>query len=624
MRTIRRSVFYLAALASLALAACGSASPTSAPELPTSPPPAPTEAMMMSNVPLPEVDPSAVSGNVITAGSSTVFPLTERMAELFNDDGYTGEITVDSIGSGAGYERFCVAGETDIANASRPIRESEVASCQLINRHPVEFRVGTDALAVTVSADNDFLENVTLAQLAQIFSTAALWSDVDPSWPAEPILRFSPGTDSGTFDYFVEEVFDTDEAPLLAAENLQLSEDDNILVQGVQGSPYAIGYFGYAYFAENEDVLKALSIEGVEPTAQSVDDNSYPLARPLFIYSDAAIMQAKPQVAAFINYYLTHVNEEIEDVGYFPASIDAWDASRQAYLDAIGMSVVLLPSVDPSAVSGDIITAGSSTVFPLSERMSELFSDDGYSGEITVDSIGSGAGYERFCVAGETDISNASRAIRDSEVESCRAIGREPIEFRVGTDALAVTVSAENDFLTDVTLEQLALIFSTAELWSDVDPSWPAEPILRFSPGTDSGTFDYFVEEVFDTDEAPLLAAANLQLSEDDNILVQGVQGSPYAVGYFGYAYYQENSDVLKVLNVEGIEPSAETVNDGSYPLARPLFIYSDAGIMQAKPQVAAFINYYLTHVNEEIRDVGYFPAGAAIEQAKQAWLDAQ
>jgi phosphate transport system substrate-binding protein len=329
-------------------------------------------------------------------------------------------------------------------------------------------------------------------------------------------------------------------------------------------------------------------------------------------------------VAAFINYYLTHVNEEIEDVGYFPASIDAWDASRQAYLDAIGMSVVLLPSVDPSAVSGDIITAGSSTVFPLSERMSELFSDDGYSGEITVDSIGSGAGYERFCVAGETDISNASRAIRDSEVESCRAIGREPIEFRVGTDALAVTVSAENDFLTDVTLEQLALIFSTAELWSDVDPSWPAEPILRFSPGTDSGTFDYFVEEVFDTDEAPLLAAANLQLSEDDNILVQGVQGSPYAVGYFGYAYYQENSDVLKVLNVEGIEPSAETVNDGSYPLARPLFIYSDAGIMQAKPQVAAFINYYLTHVNEEIRDVGYFPAGAAIEQAKQAWLDAQ
>jgi phosphate transport system substrate-binding protein len=256
--------------------------------------------------------------------------------------------------------------------------------------------------------------------------------------------------------------------------------------------------------------------------------------------------------------------------------------------------------------------------------MAELFGDDGYADEITVDSIGTGAGFERFCVAGETDISNASRAIKDSETEACKAIGREPIGFRVGTDALAVVVSSENDFIENLTLEQLAQLFSTASLWSDVDPSWPAEPVLRFSPGTDSGTFDYFVEEVFDKDEQPLLAAANLQLSEDDNILVQGVQGSPYAIGYFGYAYYQENDDVLKALNVEGVTPSAESVNDGSYPLARPLFIYSAATIMQAKPQVAAFINYYLTYVNREIRDVGYFPAGAALEQAKQAWLDAQ
>jgi phosphate binding protein len=624
MSTVRRIAFPLLLLSSLLLAACSGAAPTSAPAQPTSPPPAPTEAVMESTVPLPEVDPSSVSGDIITAGSSTVFPLTERMAELFNDDGFTGEITVDSIGTGAGFERFCVAGETDISNASRPIRDTEIASCGLIGRDPVEFRVGTDALAVTVSADNDFAEDVTLEELAALFSSAETWADVRPDWPAEPVLRFSPGTDSGTFDYFVEEVFDTDEEPLLAAPNLQLSEDDNILVQGVQGSPYAVGYFGYAYFAENEDVLHALSIEGVEPTAESVDDNSYPLARPLFIYSDAAILQAKPQVAAFVNYYLTHVNEEVLDVGYFPASLAAWDSARQAYLNALGASVVLLPEVDPSAASGDIISAGSSTVFPLTERLAELFGDDGYSDEITVDSIGTGAGFERFCEAGETDISNASRAIRDTEIASCAEIGRTPIEFRVGTDALAVTVSAENDFIENVTLVQLAQIFSTAALWSDVDPSWPAEPILRFSPGTDSGTFDYFVEEIFEADEAPLLAADNLQLSEDDNILVQGVQGSPYAIGYFGYAYYQENEDVLTALNVEGVTPSAESVNDGSYALARPLFIYSDAAIMQAKPQVAAFINYYLTHVNEEIRDVGYFPAGEALELAKRAWLDAQ
>ncbi len=134
-----------------------------------------------------------------------------------------------------------------------------------------------------------------------------------------------------------------------------------------------------------------------------------------------------------------------------------------------------LPFVDPMEVTGDIIVAGSSTVFPLSERMAERFRDEGYDGNITIDSIGSGAGFERFCVSGETDIGNASRPIKDSEVESCQAIGREPIEFRVGTDALAVVVSVENDFVDSLTLEELAAIFSTAETWADVNADWPAE-----------------------------------------------------------------------------------------------------------------------------------------------------
>jgi len=170
-----------------------------------------------------------------------------------------------------------------------------------------------------------------------VFSSAATWAEVDPSWPAEPILRFSPGTDSGTFDYFVEEVFDSEEAPILSSANLQLSEDDNVLVQGVLGSPFSVGYFGYAYYQENADTLKVLSVEGVEPTAENVDNGSYPMARPLFIYSDGAIMQAKPQVASFINFYLTFVNEEVLDVGYFPASPEALDAAKTAWLQATGM-----------------------------------------------------------------------------------------------------------------------------------------------------------------------------------------------------------------------------------------------------------------------------------------------
>jgi phosphate transport system substrate-binding protein len=270
------------------------------------------------------------------------------------------------------------------------------------------------------------------------------------------------------------------------------------------------------------------------------------------------------------------------------------------------------------------VTAGSSTVFPLAERIADRFQDEGFSGNVTIDSIGSGAGFERFCVAGETDVSNASRPIKDSEIESCQSIGREPIEFRVGTDALAITVSQENTFIDNTTLEELAVIFSTAENWSDVNPDWPDEEIQRFIPGTDSGTFDYFVEEIFDKDEKPILEASNTQLSEDDNVLVQGILGSPYAIGFFGYAYYAENSDVLDVLSIEGVVPTQETVDATEYALARPLFIYSDTAIMKAKPQVAAYINFFLTYVNEEIVDVGYFPAPAeALDASVQAWVDA-
>jgi phosphate transport system substrate-binding protein len=284
----------------------------------------------------------------------------------------------------------------------------------------------------------------------------------------------------------------------------------------------------------------------------------------------------------------------------------------------------MLPGVDPSKVKGNVITAGSSTVYPLSEAIASRMKKEGYADTISIDSIGSGAGFERFAKTGETDISNASVAINAAAIENAKAIGRTPIEFRVGTDALAVCVSRANDFAANVTQAELAKIFSTAALWSDVRPEWPAKEILRFSPGTDSGTFSYFVEHIYKKKKEPLLTAKNLQLSEDDHVLVQGIEGSPYAVGYFGYAYYQENKDKLKVLNIDGVEPTQETVDSGKYPLARPLFLYSDAKVMKSKPQVAAFIAYYLTYVNDEIKRVGYFPANPGeLKKAKQNWIDA-
>jgi phosphate transport system substrate-binding protein len=311
--------------------AAPAAEPTAAPAAEATAVPAPVAT---SKVALPEVDPAAISGNVVTAGSSTVFPLTQAMAERFTDEGYPGNITIDSIGTGAGFERFCKAGETDIANASRAIKDEEIANCQAIGRTPIEFRVGTDALAIVVSAENTFLTSITSEQLAAIFNgDAKTWNQVDASYPNEAIRLFSPGSDSGTYDYFVESILEEDDTKLQAS-GAQFSENDNVLAQGVEGSPYAIGYFGYAYFQADRGKLKALVVDGVEPNATTAEDGSYPLARPLFIYSDAKIMKEKPQVAAFINFYLSFVGEEILGVGYFPASTEAVDVAKQSWLDA--------------------------------------------------------------------------------------------------------------------------------------------------------------------------------------------------------------------------------------------------------------------------------------------------
>jgi len=284
----------------------------------------------------------------------------------------------------------------------------------------------------------------------------------------------------------------------------------------------------------------------------------------------------------------------------------------------------MIPGIDPSKVTGTIVTAGSSTVYPVSEVIASMFKEDGFMGQVTIDSIGSGAGFERFCKTGETDISNASVAIGTKQLDWAKEIGRTPLEFRLGTDALAVVVSKKNTFAKDITQAELALAFSTATLWSDVRASWPKKEIKRFSPGTDSGTFSYFVEHLFKKKADPILSSKNLQLSEDDNVLVRGVSDDIYAIGYFGFAYYIENKAKLNILSIDGIAANAANVDKGTYPLARPIFIYSDAKIMNEKPQVAAFIAYYLTYVPEALKKVGYFPAPAAASKAaKQNWLDA-
>jgi phosphate transport system substrate-binding protein len=307
--------------------------------------------MAMSDLGLPVIDPLEVDPGVDIgiAGSSTVFPLSTELLSQWIDEGGP-EYTIDSIGSGGGLERFCVEGASDIANSSRRINEEEIAACtETWGSAPIEVRVGSDALSLVISNGNYFAQELTIEEIATAFSLTsadATWTDVNPAFPSHPIQLFSPGADSGTFDYFNEIVFDeADPPPILSSIADIVGEDDNLTVIGVaedgctEGdltSTCAIGYFGYAFFQQNADRLQVVTVDGVEPTAETVDDNSYPIARPLYMYTADAVIEAKPQVAEFMAYYLNNVNALIGNVGYFPAPQDALQEAAEHIKTAAG------------------------------------------------------------------------------------------------------------------------------------------------------------------------------------------------------------------------------------------------------------------------------------------------
>ncbi|MUT65827.1 phosphate ABC transporter substrate-binding protein PstS family protein [Paenibacillus sp. NEAU-GSW1] len=261
-----------------------------------------------------------LSGEIKIDGSSTVFPLTEAAAEEFNKENPDVRVPVGVSGTGGGFKQFC-AGEIAIADASRPIKDEEAAVCKEAGIEYTELTVAYDGLSVVVSKDNDFVDHLTVEELNKIFvtgSTVKTWQDVRPEWPAEEIVMFSPGADSGTYDYFNEAILD--KAGIRNDKQISFSEDDNTLVNGVSGSKGGIGYFGFAYYEENQDALKLVPIDGgsgpIEPSHDSIKDGSYaPLSRPLFIYASTKELE-RPEVKAFAEYYINNIGALASDVGY--------------------------------------------------------------------------------------------------------------------------------------------------------------------------------------------------------------------------------------------------------------------------------------------------------------------
>jgi phosphate transport system substrate-binding protein len=276
-----------------------------------------------------------LSGSIRIDGSSTVAPLTEAIAEEFEAENSGVKVTVGTSGTGGGFEKFC-EGETAISDASRAIEPEEVEACEKGGIEFEEVRVATDALTVVVNPENP-VNCLTVEQLGAIWgpdSKLSNWSEVPGLKEKfdEELQLFGPGTDSGTFDYFTEEINGEEGASRKDYNNV--GENDNATVTGVQGAPGGMGYFGYSFYQENEDTLKALEVDGgkgcVAPSAETAQADEYvPLSRPLFIYPSAAAL-AKPEVKGFVDFYLDNVNDIAEAVGFIPLTEEQLEASRQA------------------------------------------------------------------------------------------------------------------------------------------------------------------------------------------------------------------------------------------------------------------------------------------------------
>ena len=272
------------------------------------------------------------------------------------------------------------------------------------------------------------------------------------------------------------------------------------------------------------------------------------------------------------------------------------------------------PALAPTSLSGTVEIDGSSTVFPISEAVAEEFNKVHPNVRVNVGVSGTGGGFKRFTV-GETDISDASRGIKDSEKEAAASNGVEYYELRVGTDGLSVMVSTQNDFLDCLTVGELKMIWdtgSTVNNWNQVRSSFPDRPLRLYGPDTDSGTFDFFTEEI--NGEAQV-SRSDYTASADDNVLVQGIGGDRNALGYFGYAYYAENADKLKLVAVDNgdgcVTPTPDTILSGDYkPLTRPLFIYVNKKSLE-RPEVKTFVEFYMEHGEELTLEVGYVPVSS-------------
>jgi phosphate transport system substrate-binding protein len=268
-----------------------------------------------------------LSGDIRISGSSTVYPVAQEISRQFQQENSEVSFNLTRDGSSGGFENVFIPGDSDINNASRPISEEEVTRCRDNEFEPVEFFVAQDALTIVVNNENDWVDSISLEDLQTIWSpdtAPETWADVNDEWPDEPFDLYGPATTSGTFDYFTEAVVGEEDK---IRDDFEGSEEDDLIAQGVAGNTHALGYLPFAYYTNNPDSVKALSLsEGgndpVEPSLESAQSGEYPLARPLFFYANMTKVQEKNHLQEFIRFYINEADEDYiaEDIGYVPSS----------------------------------------------------------------------------------------------------------------------------------------------------------------------------------------------------------------------------------------------------------------------------------------------------------------
>lgn len=593
-----------------------------------------------------ELDLTSFDGAITLLATTSASELAAVFTEQFQFLGYPSAITVENVEKPSAFAQLCPADPDvrprDLVLTMQPITDAERAACLANNHDPVSFQLGTTSLVLVVSRENTFLEELSVADLARVFSSQR-WIDVQKRWPDSLIRRYAPARDTDALQFFSNRV-----GVPLVPESQQPSEqeptttflnEERAIVQRITGDPLAVGIVSLESYENNRTALRAITLEGVPLSRETVRRGQYPLSETVLLYSTAATLQQSSGVAAFVGFALNSTPEIAADMGILPSSATALGGSLDRLFKAstllgaretllgdhsVNSGVVftvpdplipvppgasqtnLLPS-QISALQGTLQLTGAAALRDPLRVMAAGFVDKGFPWAVNMQTLSNETSFAQLCNAGISDVALVTRPISEVELRQCRARGREPVELVVGSDVVAVVVNEENDVLQDVPLLDLASVFTVGQ-WRDLNGAYPARAIQRVIAPPDSLAFEHFSGAVAGTDPDTLLEAPSVVVATDATAQSRAIAANVDSIGFMPYPSFVAHEAALAVVAVDGVLPTADTIADQTYPLTRPVLLYTTQNSIQTRPQVAAFVNFFVVNADVALDEYAILP----------------